>query len=140
MGTALIYLGASIFSLVVLTVLFKLEDKYGGRLVLGRLREAGDTFLVSTHSKSGSLKGIGYVRITWHYFVHRILRRIMDVVSRLHTKLDRSLQKNKAAARELREGANNLHLPETAAHTEEVSVVTKKRTKRKLVVQGDTEE
>lgn len=133
MTTALIYLGASLFILTTLIVLFRIEDAYGDRIIFNRLRSAGDRFLAAGKAQQGAVAqsgGINHVRITWHYVIHTLLKRIQGGLRRIQGHLDHSIQKNKAAAREL-QGSGDTHLSAIAAHKEKVALSEEERERRK---------
>ena len=134
MSGALMYLGASLFILVTLVVLFRIEDAYGDRIILNRARAAGDRLLAAGKVQKGAVVQSGslnYVRITWHYLVHTLLKRLLAALRRLQVRVEQSLQKNKAAARELQSGGGDAHLSAIAAHKEKMTLSHAEREKRR---------
>lgn len=134
MSTALIYLGASLFILTTLIVLFRIEDAYGDRIMLSGLRAWGDRLFAAGRVQQGKVVesgSVSYVRITWHYFVHTLLKRLLNLVRRLQGKLEHAMQKNKAVARELQGNGNgDTHLSAIAAHKEKVALSEEEKERR----------
>lgn len=118
--------------LVTLVVLFRIEDAYGDRIIFNRLRAAGDRFLAAGKASQGAVAhsgGVSYVRITWHYFIHTLLRKVQNLLRRVQSHVDHSIQKNKTAAREL-QGSGDSHLSQIAAHKEKVALSEEERERR----------
>ncbi len=133
MTTALIYLGVSLFLLVTLVVLFRFEDVYGDRILFGKARAAGDRVLRAGSVRSGAVAhngSINYVRLSWYYLVHTLLKRTLAGVRKLQSRLEDTIKKNRAAAKELQGGGVDPHLSAIAAHKEKVALSEEEREKR----------
>ncbi len=134
MASALIYFGGSVFLLTTLTVLFKVEDSYGDRLLLSGLRTWLDRKVIrfkaslATRKKQGTFN---YIRLSWHYLIHTLLKRIKLVLLRLETWSDGALKRNKEVAKEIRKARTHSHFEEISAHKEKVALTEEERAERK---------
>jgi hypothetical protein len=133
MSGALIWLGASAFVLGGLTILYRIEDSYGDQIVFVRVRKAGDRLIAGIKNKIGAhhVKGIDYVRLTWHYVIHIFLRRIIRGILWVQRRLEETQQRNKEAAKVIRSDAQSSHLTEIASHKESTALSEEERKRRK---------
>ena len=136
MYSALIFLSASTFFLTVLTVLFKIEDSFGDRLILGRFRKWLDGVVIKFRDKIRSMYDTSisaYVRLTWHYILHNFLKKIISSTIYIQHWLESVLQKNKAATKKISNHSvnNDSHLGKIAEHKAKTALSESEKEQRK---------
>jgi hypothetical protein len=133
MSAALMWLGASAFILGGLTILFRIEDSFGDQIMLVKVRRAGDRLLGAIRNNIGAhhVKGIDYVRLTWHYVIHIFLRRIIRGIVFLQRRLEETQQRNREAAKVIRADAQSSHLTQIANHKESTALSEEEKKRRK---------
>jgi hypothetical protein len=126
MGAALVYLGVSFGILLLLTVLYTVEDKKGGRVLLGGARASLDAFFLTILLGLTRLTKVfthGFMRILLHYSLHRLLSRILDTLQLLEKKVENLVRHNRRVAKTIKQGSKEkTHLQAIAEHKEEVSL------------------
>lgn len=134
MSSALLYVGACFFLCSVIIILFRIEDSYGDRILLARTRTSLDNFLCNVLHFVGRISQLSlveYVRLTWHYIVHTLLRRILFFTARTQQAVEDMVRKNKAVAKEIQKRHAQSHLEQIAEHKEQVALSPKERSRRK---------
>jgi hypothetical protein len=126
MGAALTYLGVSLGILLLLMVLYTIEDKKGGRIVLKGVRAALDALFLTILAWLTRLTKVfthGFMRILLHYSLHRLLSRILHTLQVLEKKVENLVRHNRRVAKTIKEGTKEkTHLQAIAEHKEEVSL------------------
>lgn len=120
--------------LVTLLVLYRIEEGKGHRIVLLRVREFLDRIvfrLGSGISRFFAHIGAGAFQATFHYLIHRLLSRIIRLLTSLESYLSRLQLRNKRIATVMREGGRRTHLDEIASHKEQTSLSEEERRQRR---------
>ncbi len=133
MIVALTYVGGSFVTLVLLTVVYAIEDAKGRRIFLATVREKIDAFLISLSLQISSWFfsfGHGFMRLLFHYGAHSILKRVLTALQGLESHVEDLVRKNRKVARDIRDRKRS-HLTDIAAHKETVSLTTKQKVEMK---------
>lgn len=120
--------------LTLLVVLFRAEEARGRRLFLPGVRQRLDRAVLDISvflSRFFGHIGTGAFRATFHYFVHRLLARVIAVLTRLQSYLSRLQLRNKHIATIVREKETPSHLDEIASHKEETSLSDEEKRRRR---------
>lgn len=124
MVIAFVYVGCSVLALLVLTVVYTIEDVKGKRVFLVGVREAMDRFLNAFLQKiSVWLYGFahGFMRLLFHYGAHSILKRVLSGIRGLEARVENLVRKNRKIAKDIR-NKTRTHLSDIADHKEEVAL------------------
>lgn len=124
MTIALTYVGISFVALLLLTVLFVIEDAKGERVFLVRFREFLDFIIlqiVLKIQKWFSIFTTGFMRVLFHYGAHTVLNRILAGLKKMELRVEELVRKNRKIARDLRNRKRN-HLDDIADHKAEVAL------------------
>lgn len=128
---ALTYVGISVVTLVLLTILYIVEDIHGERVFFIGLRAKLDTYLVRLIEKLKqwfSLFVTGFMRLLFHYGAHSVLKRILAFIQRLEGAVEELVRKNRKVARDIRNRTKN-HLDAIAEHKEDVALTPEEKEK-----------
>jgi len=131
MTIALTYVGISFAALLLLTILFVIEDIKGTRVFLVRFRAFLDSLLLQIAAKMQkwfSFFTTGFMRILFHYGAHTVLNRILAGLKRMELRVEELVRKNRKVARDLRNRERN-HLDDIADHKIEVALTSKEKEK-----------
>lgn len=131
---ALIYVGISVVILALLSFVYVLEDIQGRRILLPRVRERFDAFLVRLLAKGTEVRLFfthGFLRLLLHYGVHSILKRIQAALRRVEKYIEALVRKNRTVAKEVRATKKKTHLEAIAKHKEEVALSDAEKQKRR---------
>ena len=118
---ALTYVGGSFITLVLLTIIYAIEDAKGKRIFLVGLRAKIDSSLISlSHSISSWFFsfGHGFMRLLFHYGAHSILKRVLASLQGLELRVEDLVRKNRKVAREIR-NRKQTHVTESDSQKEE---------------------
>lgn len=129
MVIAFVYVGCSVVALLLLTVVYTIEDVKGRRIFLVRVREATDRFLNAFSLKvSKWLYGFahGFMRLLFHYGAHSILKRVLSGIRNLEARVEDLVRKNRKIAKDIR-NKTRTHLNDIADHKEEVALSDKEK-------------
>ena len=133
MVLALAYVGGSIAVLLLLSLLYVIEDIKGTRIVLPRAREAFDRALLFMRQQlKASLLFFthGFMRLLLHYGAHTVLKRLLSTLRSLEGRVEELVRKNRRVAKDIRASKEKNHLDAIAAHKEEVALSDKEREER----------
>ena len=133
MIVALAYVGVSLAVLLLLTLLYVMEDIKGTRIVLPRLREAFDRALIFVQQKLRALLSFfthGFMRLLLHYGAHTVLNRLLSALRTLEGRVEELVRKNRKLAKDIRTPKERNHLDAIAAHKEEVALSDEEREER----------
>lgn len=133
MIVALTYVGGSFITLVLLTVVYAIEDVKGRRIFLASLREKIDALLISLSLQISSWFfsfGHGFMRLLFHYGAHSILKRVLATLQGLEFKVEDLVRKNRKIARDIRDRKRS-HLTDIATHKETVSLTSEQKVELK---------
>lgn len=131
MVIAFVYVGCSILALLVLTIVYTIEDVKGKRVFLVGVREALDRFLTAFIQKiSLWLYGFahGFMRLLFHYGAHSILKRVLSGIRGLEARVENLVRKNRKIAKDIR-NKTRTHLSDIADHKEEVALTDTEKEK-----------
>lgn len=133
MVIAFVYVGCSVLALLVLTIVYTIEDVKGKRVFLVGAREALDRFLNAFLRKiSLWLFGFvhGFMRLLFHYGAHSILKRVLSGIRGLEARVENLVRKNRKIAKDIR-NKTRTHLSDIADHKEEVALSDSEKEKMK---------
>ncbi len=128
---ALTYVGISVLVLLLLTVLYVVEDIQGKQVFLVQTRARFDMLLymlLAKLQKWVSVFTTGFMRVLFHYGAHSILKRILSMLRRLEARVEHLVRQNRKVARDLRNRART-HLDDIADHKAEVALSDKEKQK-----------
>ena len=120
--------------LVALLALFASEEKRGRRVVLAALRARFDRVVEWVSTKTAIFFepiGTGAFQATIHFFIHRLLSRLIRVLTHFESYLARLQMRNKRIARVFQNSGQHTHLHEIASHKEETSLSDEEKRQRK---------
>ena len=132
MTTALIYFSASLVILIFLSVLYRIEDIRGKRVVLSRIRSLTDIGLITTFTTLRQLRHRvwdGFVHIVLRYGVHTFLGATLAFLKGLEQRVEIAVRRNRQAVRSGKRVRN--HLDEIADHKESVALSEEEKQKLK---------
>ena len=128
---ALSYVGVSITVLLLLTVVYVIEDNKGHRVFLVSLREKCDNLLallVARFEKIAFSFTRGFMRLLLHYGAHSILKRMLAFIRALETRVEHLVRQNRKVAKDIGGSLRQKsHLDAIAEHKEEVSLTEQER-------------
>jgi hypothetical protein len=128
---ALTYMAISIGSLLLLTVVYVVEDKKGHRVFLVSPREKLDSLLgklMLQFERIAFSFTRGFMRLLLHYGAHSILKRTLALIRRLEAKVELLVRQNRKVAKDIGGTLrSNSHLGAIAEHKEEVSLSEKEK-------------
>lgn len=125
MFEALTYVGYSVGILLILTVLFIVEDRKGTKVVAVRVRNVLDAVLGklaikgSTH---GYFFGKGFARLVFHYSMHGVLKRFLQFLKKWEQRVETMLHRNRTVAKQIQGEKQRTHLDEIADHKSETAL------------------
>ena len=127
MVTALLYIGVSFLALLVISVVFRIEDAQGGSVVvLKKPRRLFDQLVIlMSHFAVRGYKKMrhSFLRIFFHHVAHRILKRLYALTHFLEEKTEELLRQNKRTGRRIdAEKRVRSHLDDIAAHQQETAL------------------
>ncbi len=126
-------MGTSIAVLLLLTLLYVVEDIQGRRILLPRVRESFDralAFIQQHIQKATSFFTHGFMRLLLHYGAHTILKRLLTALRALESRVEELVRKNRKVAKDIRESKTRNHLDAIAEHKEEVALSQEERKER----------
>ena len=133
MIVALTYVGGSFITLILLTIVYAVEDAKGRRIFFATLREKIDRTLISLSHKISSWFfgfGHGFMRLLFHYGAHSILKRVLSALQGLEFRVEDLVRKNRKIARDIRDKKQS-HLTDVAIHKEAVSLSSQQKEEMK---------
>ncbi len=116
---------ASGLALLLVSLLFRSEERSGRRFILGGLRERADAYIErSAVSFLGVKKVMGgsSLRLFLHYVLHQILGAVLFIINFVEDRLHRLRAKNKVVAKDIRAKSDDSHLARVAEHKSAVSL------------------
>lgn len=131
MIVALTYVGISVLVLLLLTVLYVVEDIQGKQVFMVQLRSRFDALLYVALSKLQqwiSVFTTGFMRILFHYGAHSILKRLLATLRTLEGRVEHLVRQNRKVARDLR-NRTRTHLDDIADHKAEVALTDTEKEK-----------
>jgi len=117
-----------------LLVLFTVEERRGERVILRRIREFFDTVVVAVSTQIARFFGhigTGAFQATIHFFIHRLLARLIRLLTAFESYLARLQRRNKRIARVIQHSDHHTHLHEIAHHKEETSLSDEEKRQRR---------
>ncbi len=134
MSLPLYILIGSTVTLVILTGVFRLEDRSGKIVVLGGVRRWFNgtlTALVARAMGWHPYVGRGFMRLILHYLAHGLLRRILIGIRRIEHWIEQLMRQNRQVAKSIdAEKRHSSHLQAIADH--KVETALSEREKRRL--------
>lgn len=130
MVAALTYVGVSVAVLLLLTLVYVVEDIKGRRVFLVRARTLFDSFLLVLRSKLASIIAFfthGFMRVLLHYGAHTILKRILSTLRNLEKKVEDLVRQNKKVVKNISSTKTRTHLDAIAEHKEESALSDKEK-------------
>ena len=134
MVIAFVYVGCSVVALLLLTVVYTIEDVKGKRIFMVGARESLDRFLNAFSLKiSRFVYGFahGFMRLLFHYGAHSVLKRVLAGIRRLEVRVENLVRANRKIAKDIR-NKTRTHLSDIADHKEEVALTDKEKEKMML--------
>ena len=128
---ALTYVGISVAVLLLLTVLYVVEDIQGKQVFMVKARARFDALLYVLLAKLQQWVSVfttGFMRILFHYGAHSILKRLLATLRTLEARVEYLVRQNRKVARDLRNRART-HLDDIADHKAEVALTDKEKEK-----------
>lgn len=116
---------ASGLALLLVSLLFRSEEKSGHRFILRGPRERADAYIErSAVSFLGVKKvmGASSLRLFLHYLLHQILSATLFIINFTEDRLHRLRAKNKVIAKYIRAKSDDSHLARVAEHKNAVSL------------------
>lgn len=105
--------------LVGFAVLCTIESRRGRRVILPNVRARLDAWTVALMARFMKMQmhaGTGTARMTIHYLIHDMLRRLLRFSERFGDYLERMLHRNRGVVRSVRNVRNRSHLDLIAEH------------------------
>lgn len=128
------FLIGSTIALVIMTGVFRLEDRAGRLLVLSAVRQWFNECVEGVYKRITGwhpYAGRGFVRLMLHYLVHTLLKRVLRLVRRVEQWIERVMRQNRQVAKSIDAGNRpQTHLEAIAEHKVETALT--EREKRRL--------
>lgn len=121
---------ASGLALLLVSLLFRSEERSGRRFLLSGLRDRADAYIErSAISFLGVKKvmGASSLRLFLHYVLHQILSAILFIINFVEDRLHRLRAKNKVVAKDIKAKSDDSHLARVAEHKNAVSLSPEER-------------
>jgi hypothetical protein len=131
---AFVYVGCSVVILLLLTVLYTIEDVKGKRIFMVSGRESLDRFLNAFSLEISRISygfAHGFMRLLFHYGAHSILKRVLSGIRNLEVRVENLVRANRKIAKDIR-NKTRTHLSDIADHKEEVALTDKEKEKMML--------
>ena len=135
MTEGLIYLAISAFVLSTIVLLFRLEDAYGGRFILGGTRDFLDRILTRMF---GFVRRVvtgriaTQIRLIWLFIIHKLLKRGLRISKQLHENVEYMFTKNREIAKRIqKKDGNSSYLQAIAEHKNAVALDEEKKMRLK---------
>ncbi len=134
MSLPLYLLIGSAITLVIMTGVFRLEDRKGKLVVLRGFRQGCNrrlTSLMERYTGWHPYVGRGFFRLLLHYFMHSFLRRTLNFVRRLEGKIERLMRQNRQVAKAIDAEKRQSHLTAIAEHKIETALSEREKQRRR---------
>jgi hypothetical protein len=133
MIVALTYVGVSTIVLILLTIVYVIEDSKGHRVFLLSLRAKLDALFLFILRKLVAVRTFfthGFMRILLHYGAHTILKRVLAALRRLEKRVEDLVRHNRKVAKDISAAKSKNHLDAIAEHKEETALSESQKEER----------
>ncbi len=121
--------------LCVLTILFRVEEARGSRLLLSGLRTQLDRLVLTVEllcMRVTHFVNARVIRVTFHYIVHSVLGYLIALLHRVQGRLARLQVKNRYLVKAVKKTHSvESHLEKLASFKEETALSEKEKRKRR---------
>ena len=121
---------ASGLALLLVSLLFRSEQRSGRRFILSGLRERADAYIERSATSFLGVKkvmGASSFRLFLHYVLHQILSAVLFIINFVEDRLHRLRAKNKVVAKDIRAKNDDSHLSRIAEYKTAVSLSPEER-------------
>ncbi len=122
----------STITLVILAGVFRVEDKRAQKVLLPRLRNALDAFLLrrmGAHAFASSHVGQGFFRLLFHYFAHGVLNRVLAAIRWIEIRVESLIRQNRQIAKTIGAQKRETHLTAIAEHKAQTALTEREKQK-----------